>query len=128
MRRMASAVLLTALGLPGPGSAGPLPSCEEAKRINGWCEEANAGYVASLEVRSRFLYEVLDAHGHNIDSSAVTCDACRAALKNNGFCKSHRMGYVGGKAYMSPLTYYLALGRAINPATLTCPVCRMNTQ
>ena len=128
MRRMASAVLLTALGLPGPGSAGPLPSCEEAKRINGWCEEANAGYVASVEVRSRFLYEVLDAHGHDIDPARVTCETCRKALQTDGYCPAHKMGFVHGEAFLSPLTYHLARARRIDASTITCRVCRKHTR
>src|SRR2546422_8830287 len=128
MRRMALVVLLTALGLPVPGRAGPSPSCEEAKRINGWCEAANAGYVASVEVRSRFLYEVLDAHGHDIDPAAVTCETCRKALQTDGYCPAHKMGFVHGEAFLSPLTYHLPRARRIDPSAITCRVCRKHTR
>ncbi len=106
----------------------PSQACEQARRLNRWCAAANAGYVAGVEIRSRFLYEALDAHGHDIDPAAVKCDTCRKALKSDGFCAAHRMGYVHGLAYMSPLTYDIARGRTIDPATITCKVCRQHTE
>src|SRR2546427_9062240 len=66
MKTLAGVVCVLALALPGAAGAHASSSCEEAKRTNGWCEPANTGYMAGLEVRSRFLYEVLDAHGHDI--------------------------------------------------------------
>jgi len=128
MRWIACVALLAGLGVPaGPGDATP-SGCEQAKRTNGWCKAGNVGYVASLPIRSKFLYEVLDAHSHNINAAAVTCETCRKALKTNGYCPAHKMGYVGGNAYMSRLTYYLARGRRIDPATIACPVCREHTR
>ena len=124
------AALGAVLGLPAPGHAHPatVSSCEEAKRINGWCEPAQVGYVASVEIRSKFLYEVLDAHGHEIIKSKVTCETCRRAIETDGVCPVHRMRYVGGEAYMSSLTWHLARARKIDPATITCPVCRRHTR
>lgn len=128
MRRMAGLLLLTALGLSDGWSAGGGASCEQARRKNHWCAAGNVGYVAGLEIRSRFLYEVLDPHGHTIILEEVQCDTCREALKSHGFCSAHRMGYVGGRAYLTPLTYYLARGKPIDPASLSCPICRKHTQ
>ena len=128
MRWMASIALLACLGLAHAGSAGAPEACEEAKRTNGWCEAGNVGYVAAVEIRSRFLYEALDAHSHDIDPAGVTCETCRKALKTDGYCPAHKMGCVGGHAYMSRITYELARGRRIDPAALTCPVCRKNSQ
>ena len=128
MRHLAWLMLLASLGLPGPGRAESSRDCEEAKRLNHWCAAANAGYVAGVEVHSRFLYEALDAHGHDIDPTAVKCEVCKTALKTDGFCPAHRMGYVHGHAFMSPLTYYIARGRPIDPAAITCSVCRQNSR
>jgi hypothetical protein len=128
MRRTGLFVLLTAFALSAGWGGGPPPACEQARRTNHWCRAGNVGYVAGLEIRSRFLYEVLDAHGHDIDPKAVRCEACKAALKSHGYCHAHRMGYVGGHAYMTPLTYYLARGRRVDPASITCPICRQHMQ
>lgn len=128
MRLVAVIVLLAGPAAPSAAGAGPPPACEEAKRINGWCREANLGYVASLPIRSPLLYEALDAHGHAVDPSAMTCETCRAALESDGFCADHRMGFVGGEAYLSPLTYHLARGRTIDPAAIACRTCRRHTR
>ncbi len=128
MRLIVLVVLLAASGLPAAGKTGPGASCEEAKRINGWCDAANAGYVASVKIRSRFLYEVLDTHGHDIDPRAVTCETCRKALQSDGYCPAHKMGYVHGEAFLSPLTYHLARARTIDPSTVSCRVCRRHTR
>jgi hypothetical protein len=129
-RCAALVVLLAALGLPAAGRAHPLSvnSCEEAKRINAWCEPAHLGYVASVPIRSRFLFEVLDTHGHDIIKSEVKCETCRKAIESDGYCPAHRMGYVHGEAYMSSITYHLAKARTIDPGTITCPDCRKHTQ
>ena len=121
-------MLLTAFALSAGWGGGTPPSCEQARRANHWCRAGNVGYVAGLEIRSRYLYEVLDAHGHDIDPKAVRCEVCLAALKSHGYCHAHRMGYVGGHAYMTPLTYYLARGRRVDPASITCPICRQHIQ
>jgi hypothetical protein len=99
-------------------------SCEEAKRINGWCTTDDVGFVASVPIHSKFLYEVLDPHGHEIIKAQVTCATCRKAIETDGFCPDHKMGYVGGAAYMSPITWHLARARKLDPATIECPVCR----
>jgi hypothetical protein len=120
--------LMACAGLMIAADAGPSPVCEEARRTNGWCKAANAGYVASVEIRSRYLYEALDTHGHRIVRTAVTCETCRKALETDDYCPGHRMGYVGGRAFMSAITYQLARARKIDPATITCPICREHTQ
>lgn len=121
-------ILLPAVFVLAQVGAATKPDCEQARRSNHWCKAANVGFVAGLAIDSRFLYEVLDPHGHTIVASEVRCDVCRRALTANGFCPAHRMGYVGGRAYMTPLTYYLAKGTPINPAALGCPICRKHTQ
>ena len=128
MRHFVLAVLLAAAGLPVAAHTEHTASCEEAKRINAWCDSENAGYVASVQIRSRFLYEVLDAHGHEIIPAKVTCETCKKALASDGYCPAHKMGFVRGEAFMSPLTYHLARARKIDPATITCPVCRKHTR
>lgn len=127
-RRVLLVLLLAALGAPAAAHVHSVASCEEAKRINAWCATDNVGYVASVPIRSRFLYEVLDAHGHEIIKSAVTCATCRKALENDGYCPAHKMGYVHGEAFMSPLTYHLARAKRIDPSTISCPVCRKHMQ
>jgi hypothetical protein len=84
--------------------------------------------VASVAIRSRLLYEALDAHGHAIDPTGVACGSCRAALASDGFCALHRMGYVGGEAYLSPLTWHIARGRRIDPGSIDCRTCRKHTR
>ncbi|HKQ98152.1 MAG TPA: hypothetical protein VJV75_09780 [Candidatus Polarisedimenticolia bacterium] len=132
-RTLFRAALLAGLACAVP--AGPLTahveesdSCETAKRTNAWCTTGNVGYVASVPIHSRFLFEVLDAHGHEIIKSRVTCEVCRRAIETDGFCPAHKMGYVHGEAFMSPITYRLARAERIDPATVTCPVCRKNMQ
>jgi len=127
-RRIGILLILIVLAMSRGWSEAKQTGCEQARRTNHWCRAGNVGYVAGLEIRSRFLYEVLDAHGHTIVPQAVQCDVCREALKSHGYCPAHRMGYVGGRAYMTPLTYYLARGRRVDPASITCPICRKNLQ
>ncbi len=129
MRRIALLILLL-LG-PGPtwaGSARTTQDCEEAKRTNLWCSAGNVGYVAGIAIRSPFLYEALDAHGHDVEPAAMTCEICRKAVASHGFCLAHRLGFVGGQAYVSPLTYYLARSRTIEPAELSCGACLRHTK
>jgi hypothetical protein len=119
---------LAALGFASGSVTAVAADCEEAKRTNAWCAAADAGYVASVEIRSRMLYEALDAHGHVIDPKGLTCEACRKARDTDGFCPAHRMGFVAGLAYLSPLTYQLARARVVDPAAITCPACREHTR
>jgi len=120
--------LIAASGFAAMGSVEPAGVCEQARRLHHWCKAGKVGYVAGLEIRSRFLYEVLDAHGHDVDPKAMRCESCLRALKSHGYCPAHRMGYVGGHAYLTPVTYYLARGRPVDPARLSCPICREHTR
>lgn len=134
MRRGGWLVLLALAGTSGaaahpPATAPPAAtSCDEARRNDGWCESGNVGYVASVAIRSRMLFEALDAHGHAIDPTGIACETCRAAIASDGFCGIHRMGYVGGEAYLSPLTWHIARSRRIEPASIACRTCRKHTR
>jgi hypothetical protein len=72
------------------------------------------------------LYELLDAHGHDIIPDSIECQSCQAALKTDGLCEECRWGFVDKKLYFSPLTYYLARGEVKDVATLTCRSCAAN--
>lgn len=129
LRRLLPIVLvLSLLSVPIPAHDERTASCEEAKRTNAWCTTDDVGYVASVPIRSHFLFEVLDAHGHEIIKSKVTCEVCRKAIETDGFCPAHKMGYVRGQAFMSPITWRLARAQQIDPESITCPTCRKNMQ
>jgi hypothetical protein len=113
------AVVLAACG-GTPESVRPPPHAD------GWCAECNAGFIASIRVPSRDLFETLDAHGHDVDPAAFTCEGCKEALRTGGFCDRCRMGFVGGQAYLSRLTYHVARARVEDPATIACAACRTN--
>jgi hypothetical protein len=114
---------------PGParGAAAPDP-CAEARRVDGWCEREGLGYVANVAIRSRLLYDALDAHGHVLDLSTFTCPTCKEAIATGGFCEEHRTGFVKKQAYFSRLTYEMARGERVDPARLRCPDCRRNAE
>lgn len=103
-------------------------SCAKAKATGGWCSGHNLGYVAGVEIRSEILFEVIDAHGHDLDLSTFTCPWCKSAIESDGFCEEHRIGFVGEQAYFSKLTYLLALGEPLSADEITCPVCRKNAE
>jgi len=112
-------------------AAGPARAecaCAAAKLSNGWCKKCRVGYVASIRIDSKLLYEELDAHGHNIDPASVKCPTCRKAIEMDGFCESSRMGFVGKQAYLSRLAYHLAKGRTMDSSKITCTVCRKNAE
>lgn len=85
-------------------------TCELERRRCGWCEACNIGYVAEVPIRSRAVYDALDAHGHDVDVAGFACAECRAAVAADGFCARHERGFVGGRAYLSRLAYHLARG------------------
>lgn len=122
------AIALVALGSVAASASPVSDPCDKAKRSNGWCAQANAGYIASLEIPSHLLYEALDAHGHDIEPSGMACETCRKALAADGFCPAHKMGFVAGKAYLSRMTYQLARSVRIDAAAIQCPICRKNNQ
>jgi hypothetical protein len=114
--------------LAAPQCLAACTSCEQARQRDGWCEACGVGYVAGVRIESRYLYEVLDAHGHQIDPASLECASCRAAYERDGFCSVCKTGYVRGEAYFSRLTYEIARGTRRVPADLTCPVCRANAK
>src|SRR5262245_31748524 len=82
-------------------------TCQSAKLDNGRCDRHELGYVASIPIRSRMLYETLDAHGHTLDPNAFVCEMCREAIRSDGFCERDRIGFVNTQAYFSRLSYEL---------------------
>lgn len=102
--------------------------CGEARINNGWCASCGRGFVAGLTIESEKLFEALDAHGHSIDQSGITCDSCLQAISEDGFCHLHRGGFVDGKMYFSDLTWSLARGTIEEPDQLTCPQCRADCE
>jgi hypothetical protein len=103
-------------------------TCAQAKKHGGWCDACGVGYVGSVEISSRLLYEELDAHGHPMNPATVKCEACREAIAENGSCDRHKRGFVNGEAYLTPLAYHLARGTHVEPSTLDCPVCLKNSE
>jgi hypothetical protein len=112
--------------------ADPLPesgpcNCESTKAVGGWCPECKVGYLAGVRIPSRTLFEVLDAHGHDIDLNALRCATCRKAAADHGFCESCRIGFREKKAYFSRLTYELSGARPVDRSRLKCEACRRST-
>src|SRR5262245_48714353 len=83
------------------GTASVLPcTCELERGRSGWCEACSVGYVAQVPIRSKALYDALDAHGHDVDLAGLACTSCREAGRSDGFCQVHGRGFVGGRAYL----------------------------
>ncbi len=116
--------ILFLLGAPRPHDC----TCEAAKLSSRWCHACEIGYVAGIPIKSEFLYEVLDPHGHNIDPERIQCPSCKLAMKQDGYCRRCAMGFVRGQAYMSRLTYHLAKGTPIVPDKIGCATCRKNAE
>ena len=102
--------------------------CASAKQTDSWCDAHQVGYVASVLIPSKRLWETLDAHGHELELDSFTCSSCREAIESDGFCEEDRIGFVGGLAYFSRLTYELARGEIRDPASIPCSVCRVNAE
>ena len=108
--------------------------CAEARRTDGWCDARGVGYVAFVEIPSRLLYDTLDAHGHVLDLTTFTCPSCRRAIDTEGFCEEHRVGFVRRPttreplAYFSRLTYEMARGARVEPASFRCAECRRHAE
>jgi hypothetical protein len=83
-------------------------ACVEAKRTHGWCEACGVGYVGDVPIRSRYLWHVLDAHGHTLNIESLNCVHCTEAAATDGYCADSKIGFVDGKAYFSRLTWLLA--------------------
>ncbi len=99
-------------------------TCEMARVSGGWCPACKVGHLAGVQVRSRMLFEVLDAHGHEIQISALRCETCRKSAAEDGYCESCRIGFIGKKAFFTRLTYELAKGRPVQVTDPTCESCR----
>ena len=115
---------LSAESTPSPASC----TCAGAIETHGWCEAHDVGYVGSVEIESRWLYDALDAHGHDVDHGSFECDACQEAIASDGFCDEHRIGFVEGQAYFSMLTYQLTRGELRRESEIECSVCRSHSQ
>ena len=100
--------------------------CATTRATNGWCAVHGFGYVGGLKIESAWLYEALDAHGHDLDLSTFTCPACQKAIASDGYCEEHRIGFVRRQAYFTKLPYELAKAESKDVASLTCPACRKN--
>ena len=122
----------TAGSSPATSPAAPPASapcaCATALVTNGWCERHEVGYVAGVVIKSKMLYETLDAHGHVLDLTTFVCPMCRKAIETDGFCEDHKIGFVAKQAYFSRLTYELARGKPVDPAMIPCAACRSNTK
>lgn len=99
-------------------------TCKEARLHGGWCSKCGVGYVAAVRIESADLFEALDAHGHHIDPQRIECSSCQKALKADGFCDRCRMGFVKKQAYLSRLTYHIALGKETADADIACKTCK----
>lgn len=113
---------------PAPSVPAPPDLCRAERLGDLWCDHAGAGYVASVAIPSRLLFEAMDAHGHVLDLSSFTCPSCKAAIASDGFCEEHRTGFVGKLAYFSRLTYEMARGERKDPGTIRCPACRRHAE
>ena len=102
--------------------------CSVAQETMAWCELHDVGHFASIPIRSKFLFDALDAHGHDLDLESFTCDDCRKAAASDGFCTQHRIGFVEKKAYFSSLSYHLARGETTPVSEIACPICRKNAE
>jgi hypothetical protein len=118
---LALAILLLAGSAPASGGACTCPVIQE---LDGWCEVHAIGYIAGLEIHSQLLFEVLDAHGHEVDLDSFDCPGCRRAIETTGFCEEHRIGFVRGLAYFSKLTFLVARARSNGGAGAPCPACK----
>ena len=103
-------------------------TCADARLVNGWCETHEKGYLASIEIPSKRLFEALDAHGHEVDPDSFKCETCRHALETDGFCEDHRIGFLNGQAYFSRLTHVLSSGSITPIGEIDCPLCRANAE
>lgn len=123
-------LILTALILlrAEPSSTARACTCAAAKTSNGWCGGCDVGYVAGVQIKSRELFEAIDAHGHQVDPNSYRCEKCRKALATDGFCGACKTGFVRKEAYFSKLTYYLAKGSARNPSEINCSACQKNAE
>ena len=126
--RALPAAVLVAVVLAGATvvAGAPCPGCAEARTTNGWCDACGVGYVGDVPIRSKYLWEILDAHGHELNLANLGCTQCDAALEVDGYCPKSRIGFVDRKAYFSRLTWLLARSERHEIEEIQCPVCREN--
>lgn len=101
-------------------------TCHAAAAANGWCDKHAVGYVASIPIRSRMLFDSLDAHGHDVDPATFDCPVCQKAIRTDGVCEEHVIGFVDKQAYFTRIAYELARAVYIQPEKIECPDCRRN--
>jgi hypothetical protein len=99
-------------------------TCQAAILSHRWCWRCNVGYVAGRRIECARLFEALDPHGHELDNESLQLQGCREAIRSDGYCDAMGIGFVAGKAFFTRLTYGVARGEAIDPATTECPVCQ----
>lgn len=100
-------------------------TCPAARIVNGWCDQCEVGYVASIEIESSYLFRCLDAHGHETDPKTLECAVCRVAYAGDLYCDEDRVGFVDEMAYFSRLNYELARGKVVEKQP-DCARCRAN--
>ena len=111
---------------PAPPGPNPVCTCATIQRSDGWCDVCKVGYLAGIKIESPMFFELLDAHGHQIDPRTVTCATCQSLYGSHGYCQLCKIGFVGKQLYFSKLTYYLARGEVSDAAAITCATCRKN--
>ena len=112
---------------PGKSAQG-CDDCARARLENKWCDACKIGYVAGVPIKSRLLFECLDAHGHTLVLETFTCPTCKEAILQDGFCERCRIGFLDKQAYFSRLTYELAHGTPQEVEKIACPACRRNAK
>src|SRR5262245_42365985 len=73
--------VLAVLSSCNSNSSPECPTCAQAKLKNQWCDHCGVGYVAGAPIRSKILFEALDAHGHDLVLAAIQCPECKAAIE-----------------------------------------------
>ncbi|MCA9256510.1 MAG: hypothetical protein KDA33_12770 [Phycisphaerales bacterium] len=101
-------------------------TCAQARKVHGWCDACAVGYVAGLPIKSRLLYDTMDAHGHQLQVDRMPCEGCRRLAKTGGFCDANHIGWRNGEAYFSRLTYELSGAYYMAPSQIACRTCRDN--
>lgn len=125
------AVLVAVAALAVWGADAGSRECERcilARDVHGWCDGCGRGFVADVELRSLYLWSVLDAHGHDLDVARFGCRDCERANEADGFCERSNVGFVGGKVYFSRLTWRLASSRLRDDGAVRCAVCGDGTR
>ncbi len=116
---------LDSLEILHPGAGNPAVCvCDQAIRVNGWCDHCRRGFVGGVTVASELFFETIDPHGHEIDITQHPCTECQTLYASDGFCDSCRIGWSRGKAFMTRLTWLLARGRSLDVLSTPCDECR----